>query len=87
VDEPHTLRRITQIEVVGKLAVHVVEVPLKHGEYEGTPYSTGTAVIGDRAVRWVFTEGAEGTRMGARVLPTSGSPTSGQFYQGRRGGR
>jgi hypothetical protein len=80
-DEPHTLRRITRIEIVGKLAAHVVEMPLKHGEYEGTPYSTGTAAMGDHAFHWVVTEGPEGKQIGARVL-RSDKPTRGKFYKG-----
>ena len=81
-EPPQTLRRITRIEVVGKLTAHVAEMPLKHGQYEGTNFSTGTAEMGDLAFHWVITEGAEGTHIGARVLPLSGSPTSGQFYEG-----
>ena len=43
---------------------HVVEMPLKHGQYEGTPFSTGTSVTGDDTCHWVFTEGDEGPRIG-----------------------
>ncbi|OBI08551.1 hypothetical protein A5714_01905 [Mycobacterium sp. E2462] len=81
---PQTLRRITLIEITGKVKAHVVEVPLKHGQYDGTPYSTGTAVVGDDTFHWVITEGDEGPRMGVRVL-NANSPTTGQFVEGRAG--
>lgn len=83
-EQPHSLRRITLLEVTGRAVAHVVEVPLKHGQYEGTPYSTGTSKTGDDTYHWVITEGDEGPRMGVRVL-NSGSPTDGQFVQGRMG--
>jgi hypothetical protein len=75
-----TLRRITRFEIVGRLIVRGVEMPLKHGQFEGTNYSSGKAV-GDREFHWVVTEGDEGTRIGSRVLPVE-DPTSGQFYWG-----
>jgi hypothetical protein len=75
---PQTLHRITGIEIAGKATVHVVEIPLKHGEYDGTPYSTAK-VEGDDTMHWVFTEGEDGIRGGIRVLP-KGKPTGAQFY-------
>jgi hypothetical protein len=77
-------RRITRIEIAGALAAQVMEMPLEHGQYEDVPYSTGTVELGDRTFHWVVTEGDEGVQLGARVLPVSGSPTEGQFIEGRR---
>ncbi|MCV7442031.1 restriction endonuclease [Mycobacterium paraense] len=83
-DPPRTLRRITKVLITGKLKAHVVEVPLKHGQYEGTPFSTGTSKTGDETFHWVITEGDEGPRMGVRVL-NAGRPTDGEFVQGKMG--
>jgi len=61
-------------------------MPLDHRQYEGTPYSTGTAELGNRIFHWVVTEGDEGMRIGTRVLSVSDGrvdPTSGEFYEGR----
>lgn len=81
-EPPNTLRRVTKVEIVGKLAGQVAEMPLKHGQYDGTPYSTGTVTMGDRSIHWAVTEGAEGKQIGARVSPTD-QPTKGVFVQGK----
>jgi hypothetical protein len=79
--QPFTLRRVTQLEIKGRAEAHVVEMPLTHAEYEGTPFSAGTAVTGDDTMHWVVTEGEGGPRVGIRVLNAS-NPTDGQFFDG-----
>jgi hypothetical protein len=37
-----TVHRIINIEIAGKAEVHVVDIPLKHGEYDGTEPLTPT---------------------------------------------
>ena len=78
------LRRLfaasTHIEITGKATVHVEEIPLKHGEYDGTPYSNAKATPGDDTLHWVFTEGADGLQGGIRMLP-DGKAKGAQFYK------
>jgi hypothetical protein len=83
-DPPKTPRRITRVSMTGRATTYVEEVPLKHGQYDGTPYSTGTTVMGDRTFHWVVTEGADGKQIGARVSPID-DPTKGEFYKGKMG--
>jgi hypothetical protein len=78
-DAAQILRRITRIEIAGKATVHVVEIPLKHGDYDGTPYSTAK-VEGDDTLHWVFTEGPEGVQAGVRVLP-EGKAKGARFHK------
>ncbi len=40
--------------------------------------------MGDRRFHWVFTEGANGKQVGARVSPAD-DPTKGKFYEGELG--
>jgi hypothetical protein len=42
--------------IVGRAAVEVVELPLTHGSYDGTDYSTGQAPLGGQMVRWAIVE-------------------------------
>ncbi len=84
IDPPKTLRRITNVTITGRTTTYVEEVPLKHGQYDGVPYSIGTAVMGDHRFHWVFPEGADGKRAGARVAPVS-DPTKGEFFEGKLG--
>jgi Restriction endonuclease len=84
VDPPQTLRRITEVEITGKVKAFVAEMPLTHGQYKGTPFSSGTLEVADDTHHWVITEGAEGPRIGVRVLPKD-NPTGGQFYAGTPG--
>ena len=71
----------------------VAVVPLTHGEFDGTYYSTGTAPLGiDNAVQLVWTETAEGElgvmgkldHLGIRVL-SPGPMKSGQPVAGKDG--
>lgn len=78
---PDTHHRITRAEITGKLRAFVTEVALTHGEYDGTPYSTGVEVLGDQTFHWVVTEGNEGPRVGSRVLPV-GKTTGGKSHVG-----
>lgn len=82
--DPPKRRRITKVEITSRVMTYVEEVPLKHGQYENTPYSTGTAAVGDVNIHWVVTEDAAGKQMGARIAPV-GEPTRGQFYPGKMG--
>ncbi|MEB3024066.1 restriction endonuclease [[Mycobacterium] crassicus] len=81
---PQTLRRITKVEIAGTVNAFVAEMPLTHAEYKGTPFSAGTLEVGDDTHHWLITEGAEGPRIGVRVLPKD-NPTGGQFYMGTPG--
>jgi hypothetical protein len=83
---PPTLRRITKIVIAVRGDVDGVEMPLEHGQYDGTNYSNGTAVVGDLSFHWVVTEGDEGKRMGTRIAPVD-NPTSGQSYRSGEGTR
>ncbi|BCI53694.1 hypothetical protein NIIDNTM18_29720 [Mycolicibacterium litorale] len=85
-DPPQTQRQITRVHITSLMRTYVEEVPLKHGQYDGTPYSVGTAEMGDQTFHWVVTEGKDGTQMGARVSPV-GDPTRGQFFAGKTKGR
>ena len=80
-EQPLSFRRVTQLEIKGKAEAHVVEMPLTHAEYQGTPFAAGTAVTADDTMHWVVTEGEGGPRVGIRVLNAS-NPTNGQFFDG-----
>jgi hypothetical protein len=71
--EPNSLRRITQVDILGKLDVSGIEMPLKYGHYDGTDYSSGTAVLDDLKFHWAVTEGEDGKRVGTRIAPVSTS--------------
>jgi hypothetical protein len=72
------------VTITGRTTTYVEEVPPTYGQYDGTPYAIGTAVMGDHRFHWVFTEGADGKRAGARVAPVS-DPTKGEFFEGKLG--
>ena len=74
------LHRITRIEIKGKATVHVEEMPLKHHDYDGTPYSAAKATPGDDTHHWVITEGTDGLQGGIRVLP-EGKAKGAKFYK------
>ncbi len=44
-------------EITGKATVHVEQIPLKHGDYEGVPYSTGKVTPGEDTHDVTFAEG------------------------------
>ncbi|MGQ4620032.1 hypothetical protein [Nocardia sp. R7R-8] len=57
------LRRITFIEISGPARVRVGEIPLTHGEFQGTGYSTGAATLSDgQPLHVVATETSQGER-------------------------
>jgi hypothetical protein len=88
-DDPEpskTLRHITRFEIVGKLDVSETEMPLKHGHFDGTNYSNGTAVLDDLKFHWAVTEGEDGKRIGTRIAPVD-NPTSAQTYRSEGGTR
>jgi hypothetical protein len=66
--------------MVGKLDVIGTEMPLKHGHFDVTNYSNGTAVLDDLKFHWAVTEGEDGTRIGTRIAPVD-NPTSAQTYR------
>jgi hypothetical protein len=80
------LRRVTRFEIDGKLDVSGVEMPLKHGHYDGTDFSSGTAVLNDLKFHWAVTEGEEGKRIGTRVAPVD-DPLNAQTYRSDGGSR
>ena len=54
---------ITKIVIIGPMNLQVAEVPLAHGNLDGTDYSAGRAMFGDRVVDMVVTEtGGAGPR-------------------------
>lgn len=55
------LAPIVGVAIKGPVDIDVVEVPLTHGTYDGTPYSSGTAPLRDMQIRFVATESADGT--------------------------
>jgi hypothetical protein len=61
-------------------------MPLKHGHFDGTNYSNGTAVLDDLKFHWAVTEGEDGTRIGTRIAPVD-NPTSAQTYRSEGGTR
>ncbi|MBF6173424.1 hypothetical protein [Nocardia blacklockiae] len=67
------LRRITFAEISGPARVRVGEIPLTHGELQGTGYSTGSAILSDgEPVYVVATETTQGERrLTFRPPPTS----------------
>jgi hypothetical protein len=69
--EPNSLRRITRVEILGKLDVQGIEMPLKHGHFDGTNYSNGVAVLDDLQFHWAVTEGEDGKRIGTRGAPVN----------------
>ncbi|MFF3569253.1 hypothetical protein ACFYXQ_15895 [Nocardia jiangxiensis] len=73
------LRRITFVEISGPARVRVGEIPLTHGELQGTGYSTGSATLSNgEPVQVVATETAEGERqLTFRPLP-AGRQVTGQ---------
>ncbi|MEV0669904.1 hypothetical protein [Mycobacterium sp. NPDC050441] len=79
------LRRIVSFNIDGTLAVRGVEVPLKHGQFRGTNYSSGMATLSEREFHFVITEGIDGKQFGTRVLQAN-NPTSGaQTFRGAGG--
>lgn len=55
------LFEIANVIVTFEAKFSVADVPLKHGEYDGSFYSTGTAPLGDHnTVQLVYTENADG---------------------------
>lgn len=84
--EPNSLRRITRVEILGKLDVQGIEMPLKHGHFDGTNYSNGVAVLDDLQFHWAVTEGEDGKRIGTRVAPVNDSINA-QTYRSDRGTR
>jgi hypothetical protein len=84
--EPNSLRRITRIEIVGKVDVNGVEMPLKHGHLDGVNYSNATAVLDDLKFHWAVVEGDDGQRIGTRVAPVD-DPMNAHSYRSEGGTR
>jgi hypothetical protein len=55
------LAPIVGLHIEGPVELDLVEVPLTHGDYDGTPYSTGSTPFEDMRVSVVATEGDDGT--------------------------
>jgi hypothetical protein len=53
------LVKIDAIEMVGTAKVQVAEFPLKHRDFNGTPYSFDRSKLGDVDALMVVTEGGE----------------------------
>jgi hypothetical protein len=69
------LGRIIGLRVVGKAVIEVVEMPLRHGGYEGANYSAGEAELGDQSiVSWAVVERGDGSapQMAGTVKGASG---------------
>lgn len=56
-----SLAPIVGIRVQGPVKLDLIEVPLTHGDYDGTPYSSGSTPFEDMRVSVVATESDDGT--------------------------
>jgi hypothetical protein len=83
---PKTLRHVTRFEIDGKLDVSGKELPLKHGHFDGTNYSSSTAVLDDLKFHLAIIEGGDGKRIGTRIAPVN-DPTNAQTYRSDGGTR
>jgi len=84
--EPHSLRRITKVDIGGKLNKAGIEMPLQHGEFDGSHYSNGAVVLGDHKFHSAVVEGEDGPRFGMRVAPVD-KPLDARSYRGRGSGK
>ena len=75
-----------EIEIVGKVDVNGVEMPLKHGHLDGVNYSNATAVLDDLKFHWAVVEGDDGQRIGTRVAPVD-DPMNAHSYRSEGGTR
>jgi hypothetical protein len=67
-EQPVDLVPIIGAVITGPAVIHVVETPLRHGEYNGAAFSTGTATLGDRQIQIVVTEdGNEAPKWGSHA--------------------
>ncbi|MGV0603940.1 hypothetical protein [Mycolicibacterium sp. XJ1904] len=82
--EPATEERLYRIvEIINTMTFQVrgVDMPLSHGSYRESNYSSGKAVVGDREFHWAFTESADGDVESATRISPIDDPMAGQFYR------
>jgi hypothetical protein len=84
--EPHSLRRITKVDIAGKLNKSGIEMPLQHGEFDGSHYSNGAVVLGDHKFHSAVVEGEDGPRFGMRVAPVE-KPLDARSYRSSGSGK
>lgn len=63
---------VVGMRIGGPVELDLIEVPLTHGAYDGTPYSTGSAPFEDMRVSVVATEGKDGSVRWAGSTTNSG---------------
>jgi hypothetical protein len=84
--EPHSLRRITKVDIAGKLNKSGIEMSLQHGEFDGSHYSNGAIVLGDHKFHSAVVEGEDGPRFGMRVAPVD-KPLDARSYRSSGSGK
>lgn len=60
--QPEPLVPVTRMVIIGPIRLQVVEVPLAHGNYDGTDFSAGRGSLGDATIDVAVTESASGLR-------------------------
>lgn len=63
---------VVGLRIEGPVNLDLVEVPLKHGDYDGTPYSSGSAPFEGMRISVVATEDGEGAAKWAGSVTTPG---------------
>ena len=63
---------VVGLRIEGPVNLDLVKVPLKHGDYDGTPYSSGSAPFEGMRVSVVATESGDGTAKWAGSVTTPG---------------